>query len=38
VDGVVGYLVALAAGVLVGAVGVILLKSIGPSDADVATV
>ena len=38
VDGVLGYLIALAAGVIVGAVGVILLKSLGPSDADVATV
>ena len=38
VDGVLGYFIALAAGVIVGAVGVILLKSFGPSDADVATV
>ncbi len=38
VDNVLGYLIALVAGVLVGAAGVILLKSIGPSDADVATV
>ena len=38
VDGVLGYVIALAAGVIVGAVGVILLKSLGPSDADVATV
>jgi PTS system fructose-specific IIC component len=35
VDGVVGYLVALVAGVLVGAAAVVALKSIGPSDADV---
>jgi xanthosine utilization system XapX-like protein len=34
----VGYLVSLAAGVLVGAVLVVALKSLGPSDADVATV
>ena len=38
VDGVVGYLVSLGAGVLVGAVLVVALKSLGPSDADVATV
>jgi len=38
VDGVIGYLVALAAGVVVGAIAVIALKSIGPSDADVVTV
>jgi fructose PTS system EIIBC or EIIC component len=38
VDNVLGYLIALAAGVVVGAAGVILLKSIGPSDADVSTV
>jgi PTS system fructose-specific IIC component len=37
VDGVVGYLVSLAAGVLVGAALVIATKSFGPSDADVAT-
>jgi len=39
VNGVVGYLVALAAGVVVGAAGVVALKSLtGGSDADVATV
>ncbi|HEX5918872.1 MAG TPA: fructose-specific PTS transporter subunit EIIC [Nocardioides sp.] len=38
VENVLGYLIALAAGVAVGAAAVILLKSIGPSDADVATV
>ncbi|MBC2933417.1 fructose-specific PTS transporter subunit EIIC [Nocardioides sp. zg-1228] len=38
VDGVLGYLIALAAGVVVGAVLVILLKSMGRRDADVATV
>jgi len=38
VDGVVGYLTSLAAGVVVGAVLVILLKSMGRRDADVATV
>lgn len=38
VDGVLGFLIALAAGVVVGAVAVILLKSFGPSDADVAPV
>jgi PTS system fructose-specific IIC component len=38
VDGILGYVVALAAGVVVGAVAVVALKSIGPSDADVATV
>ena len=38
VDGVLGFLIALAAGVVVGAAAVIALKSIGPSDADVATV
>jgi len=38
VDGVVGYLVALVAGVLVGCAAVIALKSMGTSDADVATV
>lgn len=38
VENVLGYLIALAAGVAVGAVAVIVLKSIGPSDADVATV
>ena len=38
VDGVLGYLVALAAGVAVGAALVIVLKSLGRTDADVATV
>ena len=38
VDNVIGYLIALAAGVIVGAVAVIVLKSIGSPDADVATV
>jgi len=38
VDGVIGYVVALAAGVLVGTAVVLALKSFGPSDADVATV
>ena len=38
VENVLGYLIALAAGVVVGAAAVIFLKSIGPSDADVATV
>jgi PTS system fructose-specific IIC component len=38
VDGKIGYFVALTAGVLVGAFLVIVLKSFGPSDADVATV
>ncbi len=38
VDGVVGYLIALAAGVAVGAALVIVLKSLGRTDADVATV
>ena len=38
VDGVLGYLIALAAGVIVGAIAVIALKSFGPSDADTATV
>jgi PTS system fructose-specific IIC component len=38
VDGVLGYFIALAAGVLVGAAAVIVLKSIGPRDEDVATV
>jgi len=37
VDGVVGYLVSLVAGVLVGAALVMAAKSFGPSDADVAT-
>lgn len=38
VENVLGYLIALAAGVAVGAAAVIVLKSIGPSDADVTTV
>ncbi|HYJ27046.1 MAG TPA: fructose-specific PTS transporter subunit EIIC [Nocardioides sp.] len=38
VENVLGYLIALVAGVLVGAVAVIALKSMGSSDADVATV
>jgi PTS system fructose-specific IIC component len=38
VDGVLGYLISLAAGVLVGAAAVIVLKSIGQSDTDLATV
>lgn len=38
VDGVLGYLISLAAGVLVGAALVVVFKSFGPSDADVATV
>ncbi len=38
VENVLGYLIALAAGVIVGAVAVIALKSMGESDADVATV
>lgn len=38
VDGVLGYLIALVAGVLVGAAVVIVVKSFGTSDADVATV
>ena len=38
VENVLGYLIALVAGVVVGAAAVIFLKSIGPSDADVATV
>ncbi|KRE94662.1 PTS lactose transporter subunit IIC [Nocardioides sp. Soil774] len=38
VDGKLGYFIALAAGVLVGAALVVLLKSFGKSDADVATV
>jgi PTS system fructose-specific IIC component len=38
VNGVLGYLVALAAGVVIGAVGVVALKSFtGGSDADIAT-
>ncbi len=38
VDNVIGYLIALVAGTIVGAVAVIVLKSIGSSDPDVATV
>lgn len=38
VSNIIGYLISLAAGVLVGAALVTLLKSRGPSDADVATV
>jgi PTS system fructose-specific IIC component len=38
VENVLGYLIALVAGVVVGAVAVIALKSMGSSDADVATV
>jgi PTS system fructose-specific IIC component len=38
VEGVIGYLVALAAGVIVGAVAVIALKSVGTRDPDLATV
>ncbi|MFC7361613.1 PTS fructose transporter subunit IIABC [Nocardioides astragali] len=38
VDGVLGYLIALVAGVVVGAAVVIVVKSLGTSDADVATV
>ena len=38
VDGVMGYVIALAAGVLVGAAAVVALKSFGPSDEDVAPV
>jgi PTS system fructose-specific IIC component len=38
VENVLGYLIALVAGVVVGAVAVIALKSVGSSDADVATV
>ncbi len=38
VSNVIGYLLALLAGVLVGGAAVVALKSIGPSDADVATV
>ena len=38
VDGVLGFLIALVAGVLVGAAAVIALKSIGTPDSDVATV
>jgi PTS system fructose-specific IIC component len=38
VDNVIGYLIALAAGVIVGAVAVIALKSIGESDTEIAPV
>jgi PTS system fructose-specific IIC component len=38
VENVLGYLIALVAGVIVGAAAVIVLKSVGTSDADVATV
>ncbi len=38
VDGVLGFLIALVAGVVVGAVAVITLKSIGKQSADLATV
>ena len=38
VTNLVGYFIALAAGVIVGAVGVIFLKSLGHRDPDVATV
>ena len=38
VTNLVGYFIALAAGVIVGAVGVIVLKSIGHREVDVATV
>ncbi|WP_299924144.1 fructose-specific PTS transporter subunit EIIC [uncultured Nocardioides sp.] len=38
VENVLGYLIALVAGVIVGAIAVIALKSMGSSDADVATV
>ncbi len=38
VDGVLGFLIALVAGVLVGAAAVVVLKSIGTPDSDVATV
>lgn len=38
VENVLGYLIALVAGVVVGAAAVIVLKSVGTSDADVATV
>jgi PTS system fructose-specific IIC component len=38
VEGVIGYLVALTAGVVVGAAAVIALKSVGPRDPDLATV
>jgi PTS system fructose-specific IIC component len=38
VHNILGYLIALAAGVVVGAAAVVLLKSIGENDNDVATV
>lgn len=38
VENVLGYLIALVAGVVVGAAAVIVLKSVGTRDADVATV
>lgn len=38
VDGVVGYIVALAVGVVVGAGAVVLLKTLGKTDPDLATV
>ncbi len=38
VDGVLGYVIALAAGVAVGAFAVVVLKTIGKSSADLATV
>jgi PTS system fructose-specific IIC component len=38
VDGVIGYVIALAAGVLVGAAAVIALKSVGSRDTDLVTV
>ena len=38
VDGVIGFLIALVAGVIVGAVAVITLKSIGKQSTDLATV
>ena len=38
VNGVAGYLISLAAGILVGAAAVIALKSVGQTDTDLATV
>jgi PTS system fructose-specific IIC component len=38
VTNLLGYFIALVAGVLVGAAGVIFLKSLGTSDAEVETV
>jgi fructose PTS system EIIBC or EIIC component len=38
VSNVLGYLIALLAGVLVGAAGVVALKSLNPVDVDVATI